>query len=164
MNKTKQPPESHLPLMGEESKSLSQCLTRDQRVKQDKPSDSAAVILALRQYPQGGGLTWMRHTRHCGLDPQSRGAVGDAAENKTKQPTNSPSPLMGEGWGEGENDAPHRHVIADLIRNPEAKGGETTSQTNHTGPSFPRRRESTGRGAAGPVIADLIRPFTGRER
>ena len=34
-NKPKQPTESPSPLMGEESKSLSQCLTRDQRVKQD---------------------------------------------------------------------------------------------------------------------------------
>ena len=64
----------------------------------------AAVILALRQYPQG------------------------RANNKTT-PTIIPLSLDGRGikglsqcltlGSEGENDASHRHVIADLIRNPE---------------------------------------------
>ena len=33
---------------------------------------------------------------HCGLDPQSIGAVCDAGNNKPTQPINTPSPLMGE--------------------------------------------------------------------
>ena len=73
-------------------------------------------------------------TPHCGLDPQSRGAgcgrhTGFKAastgwgDNKTT-PTIFPLSLDGRGIkGEGENDAPHRHVIADLIRNPEVRGG-----------------------------------------
>ena len=43
----------------------------------------------------------------------------------TTSETNRRNPLSLDGRGikgEGENDAPHRHVIADLIRNPEVKG------------------------------------------
>ena len=63
------------------------------------------------------------------------GCVG----NNKPTPTNhiTPSPLMGEESKpvpvpdtgvEGENDAQHRHVIADLIRNPEGQGGVPTTQ------------------------------------
>ena len=40
---------------------------------------------------------------------------------------------------EGENDATHRHVIADLIRNPEGRRmcGATTIQTNQLNPPLP---------------------------
>ena len=34
---------------------------------------AGSVILASRQYPLGGETRRMCHTRHCGLDPQSRG-------------------------------------------------------------------------------------------
>ena len=57
-----------------------------------------------------------------------------------KQPTESPSPLMGEEskpvpvldtGSEGENDATHRHVIADLIRNPEGWQSGAGEQSQH---------------------------------
>ena len=50
------------------------------------------LVLASRQYPQGGRGT----PRHCGLDPQSRGVACGAGNNKPIQPTESTSPLMGE--------------------------------------------------------------------
>ena len=44
------------------------------------------VILAFRQYPQRGDTLTKRGpdmtTRHCGLDPQSRGAACDADETR----------------------------------------------------------------------------------
>ena len=73
-----------------------------------------AVILALRQYPQGGdnninppiplsldgrGIKGegendaSASSRHCGLDPQSR---GEGRGNNKTAPTEYPSPLMGE--------------------------------------------------------------------
>ena len=59
----------------------------------------AAVILALRQYPQGG------------------------AYNKTTPTDRIPSPLMGEESKVRVKKMPqHRPVIADLVRNPEGQG------------------------------------------
>ena len=92
---------------------------------------------------------------------------GEGRDNKPKQPTESPSPLTGEDQSlsqcltlgaEGENDAPHRHVIADLIRNPEVKGGgpgpsywlqgsihkRCTASSRHCGLD-PQSRGATGR-------------------
>ena len=47
----------------------------------------------------------------------------------------------------------HRHVIADLIRNPEGQG---TRHSMHPSPSFPRRRESTGWGTIQGVAVFLF--------
>ena len=121
------------PLMAEDQ-SLSQCLTREQRVNNDAPASSRhcgldpqsrgegsgnntnqhrPVILASRQYPQGGATTIQNNhqyplsldergpkpvpvpdtgaegendapasSRHCGLDPQSR---GEGSGNNTNQ-------------------------------------------------------------------------------
>ena len=77
--------------------------------------------------------------RHCGLDPQSRGVVQGGRHtgfkavstgrggNKPNQPTESPSPLMGE----------ESKVRVKTIR---------------PTPSFTRRRESIGRGPATPSL------------
>ena len=46
-----------------------------------------------------------------------------------------------------KNDAPHRDVIADLIRNPEGQGRVARVKQDNTNTR--------------PVIADLIRPFIG---
>ena len=56
VNNTTQPTISPSPLM-EEDQSLSQCLTREQRVKQANSNQPRPVILASRQYPQGGVTT-----------------------------------------------------------------------------------------------------------
>ena len=53
-----------------------------------------------------------------------------------------PVPVPDTG-AEGENDAP-RPVIADLIRNPEGRQGDTGEDSTNPLPSFPRRREITG--------------------
>ena len=67
--------------------------------------------------------------RHTGFK-----AVSTGQGKQQDRPTSRiPSPLMGEEskslsqcltlGSEGENDATHRPVIADLIRNPEGQGG-----------------------------------------
>ena len=96
-------------------------------------------------------------SRHCGLDPQSRGA-GRAGQqqdnatnpgpsfprrrestgrggNKTTQPPKSPSPLMGEELkARVKTMHQHRHVIADLIRNPEGQGVLGNNKTTQPTP------------------------------
>ena len=126
-----------------------------------------SVILALRQYPQGGeqpGTT----DRHCGLDPQSRGgatqggrhacvphrhtgfkAVSTGGDNKTKPTDRIPLSLDGRGIkGEGENDASasSRHCGLDPQSRGAGRAGQQQDNATNPGPSFPRRRESTARG------------------
>ena len=132
--------------------------------------------------------------RHCGLDPQSRGAArdvreqantttiiplsldgrgikGEGEQDKTTTyrhsrvggnpqgggEVESPSPLTAEDQSlsqcltlgtEGENDASqHRHVVADLIRNPEGRQGDAGKQDKPTTPARHTgfRATSTGR-------------------
>ena len=92
--------------------------------------------------------------RHCGLDPQSRGAVDQPVILASRQypqggvatsQNNQQNPLSLDGGGikgEGENDAPHRPVIADLIRNPEVRRpGRQQANTTYRIPS-PLTREN----------------------
>ena len=66
-------------------------------------------------YASMGTTDGVRHSR-VGGNPQGGG------EGETRQLNLHPLSLDGRGIkGEGENDATHRHVIADLIRNPEGR-------------------------------------------
>ena len=80
------------------------------------------VILASRQYPQGG-VTTSQHNRPAVI-------------------------LASRQYPQGGDGRARQTVIADLIRNPEVKGRAAVIPSIPT-PSFPRRRESTGRGQPG---------------
>ena len=115
-------------LMREESKSLSQCLTLGSEGENDvphrpnpaNPRQPASVILALRQYPQGGApSSALASSRHCGLDPESTGrgiplyrASHAVILDLTQNPQGGEVPLRRAS----------RTVILDLIQNPQGGG------------------------------------------
>ena len=76
--------ESPSPLMGEESKV---------RVKQDKPTESPSPLMGEESKVRVNKTTPTTPARHCGLDPQSRGAgQGDAGETRQHNLQNPPLP------------------------------------------------------------------------
>ena len=62
------------------------------------------------------------------MDSRLRGNDGRFCKGLIDRRGQKPIPAPDTG-AEGENDAPHRHVIADLIRNPEVKGGAYNKTT-----------------------------------
>ena len=133
------------------------------RVKQDNTTDSP-VILALRQYPQGGdvatslrtksaiqrggraGLTTIQHNHQYPLSLDGRGIKGEG-DSKTTQPTASSYWLQGSIHSAGHDDP----VIAGLdpqSRGAVVKGGnipnDAPASSKSPSPSFPRRRAVHG--------------------
>ena len=88
------------------------------------------LVLASRQYPQSGvRVLTSQPNRQNPLFLDGRGikGEGETIQNNHQYPLSldgrGPKPVPVPDTGaEGENDAPHRHVIADLIRNPEVRG------------------------------------------
>ena len=117
--KTNQPTESPSPLMGEESKVRVTARQSHHRVIPSKSRNLKSL-----HHISPGPSYWLQ------------GSIHRAGQQQDKPINPGPSfPRRRETTGQGRPGTT-RHVIADLTRNPEVKGGETTSQTNHTGPSY----------------------------
>ena len=87
------------------------------------------VMLTSRQYPQGCETRMGAPLRHCGLDPQSRGAM--AGQTTSQSNHQSPSPLMGEESKVRVKTTrqPHHRVIPSKSRNLKTP----TTSARHTG-------------------------------
>ena len=67
-------------------------------------------------------------SRHCGLDPQSRGGGHATLSNYWLRPWRK-LVLASRQYPQGRDSQARHHVIADLIRNPEGRRGQADNKT-----------------------------------